>query len=138
MSAEVDRLREHPAKRFAPSERKLDLDQCFEDLLAEPHEGTDGHRQIAIARQGHLTVLLFHFEEGGAIPEHVVEGAVTIHVLNGVLEVATENDVHALEQGQMLILAPGVVHDVQALEETRMLLTVHLQAEPHSGTDVRR
>jgi len=133
MTANADRLREHPATRFAPSERKLDLDECFANLLAEPHDDTDGHRQIAIARQGHLTVILFHFQKGSAIPEHLVDGAVTIHVLDGALEVTTDEEEHRLESGQLLILAPRVVHDVRAAAETRMLLTVHLQAEPSSG-----
>lgn len=126
MSGEVDRLREHPQKRFADPERKVDLNDCTRELLDEPHRGTDGHRQIAIARQAEVTLILFHFREGSAIPEHVVDGPVTIHVLDGKLDVATESEVHTLSKDQLLFLAPGIVHDVTAHEESRMLLTVHL------------
>lgn len=123
---EDGRLRQHPAKRFAPAERKIDLEDSYEELLNEAHEATDGHRQITIAHHDSLTVTLFHFEEGSKLPEHVVDGAVTIHVLDGDIEVETDEEVHRLEDDQILILAPKVEHDVRALEETRMLLTVHL------------
>ncbi len=121
------RLRQHPAIRFAPPERKIDLDECFEDLIEEPHEATDGHRQITIAHHDSLTLTLFHFEEGSRLPEHAVEGTVTIHVLDGDVEVETDEEIHRLEDNQVLILAPHIEHDVRALEETRLLVTVHLQ-----------
>lgn len=129
------RLRPHPVERFAPTERKLDLEDCFDDLLEEPHEAVDGHRQITIARHDSLTLIVFYFQEGSRIPEHVVDGAVTIHVLDGELEVETAEEVHHLEDDQLLILAAGVQHDMRALEDTRMLLTVHLdRAQPIETT----
>jgi quercetin dioxygenase-like cupin family protein len=123
---EDGRLRQHPAKRFAPSERKFDLEECYDELLSEPHEPTDGHRQITLAHHESLTLILFHFEEGSSLPEHVVEGAVTIHILEGEVEIETKEEVHHLEDDQVLVLAPKVKHDFRAVEETRMLLTVHL------------
>ncbi|MFP4598418.1 MAG: cupin domain-containing protein [Persicimonas sp.] len=124
-----ERLRPHPALRFAEPERKLDLADCFEDLLDEPHDATEGHRQITIARHGSQTLTLFHFTEGSRLPEHKVDGAVTIHVLDGELEVETDEEVHRLGEGQLLMLAPGIEHDVRAQEESRMLLTVHLMRQ---------
>jgi quercetin dioxygenase-like cupin family protein len=132
MSTETNpekRLRPHPAQRFAEPARKLDLADCFEDLLDEPHEPTEGHRQITIARHGSQTLTLFHFTEGSRLPEHKVDGAVTIHVLGGELEVETSEEIHKLTEGQLLMLAPGIEHDVRAQEESRMLLTVHLMRQ---------
>lgn len=126
-SGEEKRLREHPAKRFAPPVRKLDLRDCYQDLLDEPHDATDGHRQITIAHHDSLTLTLFHFEEGSRLPEHVVDGAVTIQVLEGDLEIETKAQKHRLTDGQVLILAPNIEHDVRANADSRMLLTVHLQ-----------
>lgn len=126
MSADVDRLREHPQKRFSDPERKVDLTECTNELLQESWEWKDGHRQIAVARQGDVTLILFHFNVGGSLPEHVVDGPVTVHVLEGKLDVATKDAVHTLTNDQLLFLAAGITHDVTAIEETRMLLTVHL------------
>ena len=123
---EDGRLRQHPAKRFAPRERRFDIEECYDELLSEPHEPTDGHRQITLAHHDSLTLILFHFEAGSSLPEHVVEGAVTIHILEGDVEIETDDEVHHLEDDQILVLAPKVKHDFRALDETRMLLTVHL------------
>jgi quercetin dioxygenase-like cupin family protein len=121
MATEPNRLREHPRERFAPSERIIDLDDCFRELLEEPHEPIEGHRQIAIARRNNLTLVAFHFEEGA-----LVDGQVTIQVLQGRLLVRTRERTHRIDDGQLLVLAPGVRHDLRALRETRMLLTVYL------------
>ena len=118
------RLREHPRDRFAPAERLLDLDDAYEELIDEPHEPVDGHRQITVAHRKGLTIVLFHFEEGGHIPDHQVDGEISLHVLEGDLAIETPDNSHRVRAGQMLILEPGVGHDVEANAETRMLLTI--------------
>jgi quercetin dioxygenase-like cupin family protein len=124
-----DRLREHPRKRFSEPERLLDLDDAFDDLLSEDHGPVDGHRQIAIAHRRGMTLVLFYFEEGGQMPDHEVDGAVTIHLLDGDLEIHTDEREHHLQSGQMLILNPGVTHEVKAHRESKMLLTIGVEPE---------
>lgn len=118
------RLREHPRDRLAPAERLLDLDEEFEALIEEPHDPVDGHRQITVAHRKGLTVVLFHFEAGGTMPDHEVDAEITIHVLDGALEISTAEHDHRVSGGDMLILEPDVTHDVEALEESRMMLTI--------------
>ncbi len=129
--APQERLREHPRERFAEAERLLDLDRQFDELLDEPHGPVDGHRQIAVAHRRGMTLVLFYFERGGHMPDHEVDGAVTIHVLDGDLEIHTDERAHRVENGQMLILEPGVTHDVEAHTDSKMLLTVAV--EPDDG-----
>lgn len=121
-----DRLREHPAKRFAPPERVIDLDGCTDDLLDEPRQATDGHRQITLAQRDSVTQTLFHFEAGSTLPDHSVDGDVTIHILEGTVEISTPENTYELGKNQILVLAPQVTHDLHAKSEARMLLTVHL------------
>jgi quercetin dioxygenase-like cupin family protein len=73
-------------------------------------------------------VALFLFDQGAHMPQHVAEGVVTVHVLEGRLKMSAEGQSHELTAGQLLVLAPGVRHDVLAEEPTRMLLTVCLDA----------
>jgi quercetin dioxygenase-like cupin family protein len=49
---------------------------------------------------------------------------VTILALAGQLEVSTPAQTHRLPEGSLLVLDPGVRHDVVALEQSQMLLTV--------------
>jgi quercetin dioxygenase-like cupin family protein len=80
-----------------------------------------------------VTQVLFAFESGGKMPTHRADGLVTIHALEGMLTVEAEGEAHTLTAGSMLILTPGVPHNVLAAQESAMLLTVHLE---RSGENV--
>jgi quercetin dioxygenase-like cupin family protein len=98
-------------------------------LREEPHPAKDGHRQIGLLHREHLRVVLFAFDRGGWLREHRAPGLVTIHVLSGRLRVATASSAHDLTAGQVLVLERDVPHDVEATEQSDMLLTVHLDGE---------
>ncbi len=122
---ESARLRQHPQQRFDAPAHLLDLGSIAESLRAEHHDAVSGHRQIAIYKHGHATIVLYAFEDGGEIPVHDTEGVVTIHVLNGGLSVTAADELHDVGPGQIIALAPGVRHSVRASEPGEMLLTVH-------------
>lgn len=126
MSQQPERLRPHPEERFYPPQHQIDLNETAARLLAEPLPSSRNHRQETLYKHGAMTVALFVFERGAQMPQHVAEGVVTVHVLQGRLRMSTEGRVHDLPAGQVLVMAPGVRHDVQAVEPTRMLLTVCL------------
>lgn len=128
MSTEFpDRLRQHPAERFAAPVRKLDLAACFEELESEPRQATAGHRQITIVHEDALAMVLFQFDAQGELREHSVDGECTIHVLEGDLAIETSEGTHRLGANELLVLAPGVAHALVAHAPSRMLLTVHLR-----------
>ncbi len=123
-----DRLRQHPDNRFEAAQHEIDLEQVAAKLLAEPLPQKRNHRQETLYKHGPVTVALFLFEAGGELPQHEAGGVVTVQVLAGRLRMTVEGEVHEMTAGQMLVMAPGVRHDVQAVEATRMLLTVCLEA----------
>jgi quercetin dioxygenase-like cupin family protein len=124
-----DRLRAHPEERFASPQHFIDLDRATADLRAENRPGGHGHRQKTLYRHGQATVALFLFEQGADMPAHKAAGTVVVQVLDGRLRIEVAGERHQLKPGQLLVLAPGVVHDVLAEEPSRMLLTVHLDAQ---------
>ena len=65
---------------------------------------------------------------GGRRPGHAAAGWVPCHVLRGALTVQTPDALHALGEGKLLSLAPGVLHDVEALEASDMLLGIYPEA----------
>ncbi len=122
-----ERLREHPAKRFAGPEHLLDLSHEFEALLQEPHQGTQTHRQEVLYKHGPVTISIFSFDQDGFLSDHVVNnGSVVIQVLEGMLVVHTLDSQHDMNSGSLLVLAAGVVHSVRASQPVRMLLSVYL------------
>lgn len=122
-----ERLRPRPSERFAGTSRAYDLGEALRELRAEPHPGKDGHRQITLFQRPPVTQVLFSFTAGGELREHSTPGLVTIHVLEGELEVKAAGEEHRLPGGSMLVLNPGVAHDVRAPLTSAMLLTVHLE-----------
>ena len=58
--------------------------------------------------------------------EHKAQGAVSIQVIEGALTVNAAGSRHSLSAGCLLVLAPGIRHDVKAEVRSLMLLTVCL------------
>ena len=129
-----DRLRPQPEERFAGVARTIDLGAALAALRAEEHEGQAGHRQITLFHRPPVAHVLFAFDPGGALKEHAANGLVTIHVLEGRMKVGADGVEHDLPAGQVLILNPGVLHDVRAVEGGAMLLTVHMEERSEVGS----
>ena len=124
------RLREAPSTRFSGSQHVFDLVELSTHLVNEDHQGANGHRQMTIFRHDATTMVLFAFEAGGQLKDHRANGLVTIHALDGALTVEAQDGVewqrHDLRAQQILVLNPGVLHNVTAHEAGRMLLTIQL------------
>lgn len=133
MSVPEERLRPHPADRFAGTEHAIDLPAALRALRAERGPVASGHRQITLVHHGPVRLVLFAFDAGGRMPQHRAPGWVTIHVLRGTLKVRTPNEHHELREGQILALAPDVPHDVDAAADADMLLGVYPRGLPGSG-----
>jgi quercetin dioxygenase-like cupin family protein len=123
----ADRTRPHPTERFAPPAQAFDLEAAAAELAAEATAPHGGHRQKTLYRHGSSTLALFVFQPGGEMREHRTNGTVFIQVLRGRLMVGAAGERHDLSAGRVLVLSPGVPHDLRADEPTHMLLTVSLQ-----------
>jgi quercetin dioxygenase-like cupin family protein len=64
---------------------------------------------------------------GHGMPEHQVAGAVTIHCLEGRAIVSTPSRRSELQAGQLVMLEGGERHDVQAVTDSSLLVTIVLQ-----------
>jgi quercetin dioxygenase-like cupin family protein len=126
MSDDAGRLRRRPAERFAGSVHRFDLPAMARTLRREDEEAPLGHRQITLYHEDDLAIVLFAFDAGGMLAGHEAEGQVAIQTVVGELEVRTPEATHRLPAGTLLVLAPGVRHDVTAPVASEMLLTVHL------------
>jgi quercetin dioxygenase-like cupin family protein len=124
----MERSRQAPAERFEGVEHQFDLAAEAARLRAEPRPAKDGHRQIVLFRQDPVSLVLFDFEAGGFLADHVAEGIVTIHVLSGRAEVRTPDAEHTIPPGSVLVLRPGVTHDLTAPVASEVLVTIRLMA----------
>ena len=121
------RLREAPRERFAGRSHRISLAGALAELRAENHPARGGHRQITLFHRTPVTQVLFSFDAGGHLEKHSAPGLVTIHALEGRLNVKADHIDNDLGEGDVLILAPGLPHDVRSVDGAAMLLTIHLQ-----------
>lgn len=119
-------VRRPPRQRFAGNEHLFDLTAEATHLRGEPGGAYDGHRQITLFRGGGIAIVLFDFEAGGWLKDHAADGFVTVQVLHGEIVMTTSEKEHRMPAGSLLVLAPGIRHDVQAVTESQMLLSVRL------------
>lgn len=130
-----DTTRIPPRLRFLGSEHMLDLGVETERLREETGNTRDGHRQITLFHRGGLSIILFDFDTGGFIKNHAADGFVAIQVLSGEIGITSPTGEYQMPAGALLVLEPGIRHDVQAFEPSRMLLTVRLeQAQTESAS----
>ncbi len=127
MGQEPARLRRAPVDQFAGMQHVYNLADIAAQLRAEPHPASDGHRQMTIAHHGSVALVLFDFEADGRLVDHVADGLVTIQTLVGHVAVRTSEGDHELGAGSLLVLSPGVAHDLHANVASQVLLTVHMQ-----------
>lgn len=67
-----------------------------------------------------LRLVLIAMDTGARMKEHSANGTISIHALEGTLRVHSQD----LHPGQVLTLAPGIKHDVEAREDCAFLLTI--------------
>ena len=124
MTADSDQVGSPPRERFAGTEPVFELREIATGLRHESTPVRDGHLQMTIFHKHPLTRIVFDFEAGGRLADHRADADVTILAVSGLLEVSTPSGTHRLPEGSLLVLDPGVVHDVFAPEMSQMLLTV--------------
>ncbi len=134
-----DRLRQHPAERFATNCLLFDLGAEIAALRAEPSDAQaarasdqpqpphHGHRQKTLYKHAGRTIALFIMSPGASLPEHAADGAVSIQTLEGELALQVDGAEQRVGPGAMLILAPGVRHDVRATTAAAFLLQISLE-----------
>ena len=102
------RTRIAPTKRLAAPHILLDGVGIAAALRREDAGVESGGRhQMTVFRRGPVTMIVFAFDSIGALPEHSVNGLVTIHALGGSLTVRTRDSDYALTAGMTVVLAPA-------------------------------
>lgn len=84
-------------------------------------------RTSAVFKSRDLEVIRLVLRAGMSLPEHDVPGEITIHCIEGSLDVGHPGGRAALEAGQLLFLEGGARHDVTARTDATALVTIALR-----------
>lgn len=93
------------------------------DRLA-PHATAAKRRAETLVKTDGLRVVLVTMLSGASLQEHSAPGPITIHALRGTLVVTFDDEKRELGAGDVVSLAPGVRHAVEAASDGAFLLTI--------------
>jgi len=82
---------------------------------------------VALFKGDDLEVMRVVLQAGKSLPPHKVPGEITIHCLEGVVDITSETTSHVLRAGQMLYLRGHALHSVTALQDCSALVTIALR-----------
>ena len=102
----------------------FDVNAIDRDLRQEDAYTRTGHTARTLVRERDLRVVQVAMKAGSRIAQHRADETATVHVLIGHLRLRLPSGVVDLAAGQFLLLERGVPHDVEAVAETRFLLTL--------------
>lgn len=114
--------RPHP-QPMAAAYLEFDLARELEQLHAEP-EWSRGQNARTLVKHDDFRVVLLALTAGARIPEHRTEGRISIHTVHGQVQVRAQGRTFDLPTGGLLALDRDLPHDVEALEDSAILLTI--------------
>lgn len=120
---------------MSPVHRTLASAVLSFDLVAEMalvrSELDAGHSRIArtLVKEGPLRLTLIGVRAGGAMHEHVADGPITVHVLEGSVILHAAGEAHTLPAGRVMAIDGGVRHSVSSDDGGLFLLTL-IASEP--------
>jgi quercetin dioxygenase-like cupin family protein len=116
---------------MTPIQRTLDEPMMIFDLEPQVRELRDdesyrrsGRLGRTLARSGRLRLVLVALNAGIEIGTHQADSPMTLQLVQGRLGFRVDGKSHELQPGQVLFFGPGDAHDIRALEESALLLTL--------------
>jgi quercetin dioxygenase-like cupin family protein len=134
-STTYDELRARPhVAPAAAAFTELDLPAEVSRLQAETTWST-GQNARTLIKYDTLRVVLVALQAGRSLPEHRTEGRLTILLISGHLEVKAAGRTFNLHSGGLLALDRNLAHEVLALRESVVLLTIAWPGREHNRAD---
>jgi quercetin dioxygenase-like cupin family protein len=114
--------RPHPPPMAAPY-LEFDIARELEQLEREPGWQSGQNARTLVKYDG-LRIVLVALKARARIPEHRTEGHISIQAVAGHIRVHAQGRSFELRSGGLLALDHGLPHDVEAIEESALLLTI--------------
>ncbi len=116
--------RESPEQRLAQS---VGIFSVLNELtqLQQEHAWIDGDRNSkTLVKRPDLRIVLMSLKRGARLDAHWAPGSIAIHLLAGHMRVTAAAERVELTPGEIMSLDGGLEHDVEATEDSALLLTI--------------
>jgi quercetin dioxygenase-like cupin family protein len=100
---------------------------------------TMGHFARTLFKKSDFRMVLISMDRGSMLKEHHADGTISVQILKGSIRFTAQGETHNLHVNAVLMLSASIKHEVEALEDSALLLTVawpsgeKLQAMKHRG-----
>ena len=119
---EATHRRPHTSSLASPF---LEFDLISEvDRLHRESTWNTGHNARTLIKYDDLRVVLMALKTGSRIPEHKANGRISVQVLSGHIRLNASGRTFDLLPGSLLALDERAPHDLEALDESAVLLTI--------------
>ena len=122
INAEGAHRRPHP-QSMAAAYLEFDLARELEQLHREPG-WSGGQNAKTLVKYEDFRVVLTALKARARLPAHQTEGRISIQTVAGHIQLRAQGRTFDLPTGRLLALDQGLLHDVEALEESAFLLTI--------------
>jgi quercetin dioxygenase-like cupin family protein len=102
----------------------FDLETVLRELRSDDSYDRSGRLGRTLAKAGRLRLTLVALNAGVEVGMHQAESPMTIQLMEGALSFRVGEEDHELRAGQVLFFGPGKAHDIRAVEESALLLTL--------------
>jgi quercetin dioxygenase-like cupin family protein len=102
----------------------FDLEPRLRELREDDSYRRTGRLGRTLAKAGRLRITLVALNAGVEVGTHHADSPMTIQLLEGALAFRIAERDHELQAGQVLFFGPGDAHDIRAVEESALLLTL--------------
>lgn len=96
-------------------------------LKAKPEWSSVNRLAISLVKDDALNILLMVLKKGARLEEHRTKGPIAVHVLSGTVRFRAGSESAELLSGSIAALDRNVVHDLEALEESVVLLITAIE-----------
>jgi len=102
---------------------EFDLTRELEQLHCEP-QPMSGQNAKTLVKYDDFRVVLIALKAHASIPEHHADGRISVQTIRGHIRLRALERTFDLPAGSLLALDQGVKHDVEALQDSALLLTI--------------
>jgi quercetin dioxygenase-like cupin family protein len=102
----------------------FNLTEEIRQLHEEEAWGRTGRNSKTLVKQPDFRIVLIALQKGGHIDEHEADARISIYTLSGHVKLQVPEQPVDLPAGHLLVLDRAVEHDLEAVEESAILLTI--------------
>ena len=115
---------------------QIDLERELQQLRREDSwQRETGRSSKTLAKYPDFRIVLILMKSGTRMRQHRAEGRISIQQLKGQVCIHLADRKVNVSAGHLLVLDCGVLHDVEALEESALLLTISWRREKSDASE---